>query len=244
MEAAITLQNILDAIQAIATRLDSLNQDKPLIYCSELTNEIAAALAKAHTEMAIAGLNSDNPFFKSKYADLAEIVRVSRPVLSKNGITIPQVLIDCDDGSWLISRMMHTSGQWMESKVRIKPPKNDIQSYASIVSYQKRYAYAALAGVVSGDEDDDAETVVASTREAFAKGTALNKNLNNKKNDYETITREQYEELELELTDHDDVAEKILDNMQIRNLMDLPKDKFRYTIDRVRSIKNTRKGNK
>lgn len=238
-----TLQTLLDAIQAISTRLELLKHDKQAVYCSVETHELAAALAKSHTEMAIAGLNSDNPFFKSKYADLSEIVRASRPVLSKNGISVPQILIDSEDGSWLVSRMMHTSGQWIESKVRIKPPKGDIHSYASMVTYLKRYSYGALTGVVSSDEDDDAETVVADGRDVFAKGTALNKNYK-AKNASESITREQYDELELELLDHDDIAEKILDNLQIRNLMDLPKDKFRYTIDRVRSIKNTRKGNK
>lgn len=237
-----TLQTILDALQAISTRLELLKQEKQLIYCSGETHELAAALAKAHTEMAMAGLKADNSFFKSKYADFAEVVRASRPVLSKNGISVPQVLIDCDDGSWLISRMMHVSGQWIESKVRIKPPKGDIQSYASMVTYLKRYSYGALTGVVSSDEDDDAETVVAETREVFAKGAALNKNYKPSKNDPTTISRDQFDELELELEGNDDIAEKILDHMQIRNLMDLPKDKFRTTIDRVRSIKNTRSG--
>lgn len=239
-----TLQTLLDAIQAIATRMDVLRQDKGVIYCSEFTHELAAALAKAHMEMAVAGEKSDNPFFKSKYADLAEVVRVSRPVLSKNGITIPQVLVDSDDGSWLISRMIHTSGQWIESRVRVKPPKGDIQSYASMVTYLRRYSYSALTGVVCSEEDDDAETVVADTREVFAKGAAINKGYDSKKNDPTTITREQWDELELELNGHDDITEKILDNLQIRNLMDLPKDKFRYTIDRVRSIKLTRQGGK
>jgi hypothetical protein len=238
-----TLQTLLDAIQAISTRLELLKHDKYPVYCSEETHELATSLAKAHMEMALAEKTSENSFFHSKYADFSEVVRASRPTLSKNGISVPQVLLDYNDASWLISRMTHTSGQWIESRIRIKPPKGDIQDYGKMVTYLKRYSYGALTGVVSGDEDDDGESAVAETREVFAKGTALNKE-HKPKDSLISITREQYEELELELQGYDDIALQILDNVNIRNLMDLPKDKFRYTIDRVRKIKNTRKGNK
>jgi hypothetical protein len=238
-----TLQIILDAIQAISTRLELLKHDKYPVYCSEETHELATSLAKAHMEMALAEKTSENSFFHSKYADFSEVVRASRPTLSKNGISVPQVLLDYNDASWLISRMTHTSGQWIESRIRIKPPKGDIQEYGKMVTYLKRYSYGALTGVVSGDEDDDGESAVAETREVFAKGTALNKDYK-PKNAAISISRDQYDELELELRDHDDIAEKILDHLQLRNLMDLPKEKFRYTIDRVRSIKHTRSGKK
>jgi hypothetical protein len=241
----ITLKALMNAVNALSEKLDAYKRPLPLPYSSEQIDALTAALSKAHTEMPIAGLNSDNPFFKSKYADLAEIVRVSRPSLSKNGLVVTQIPLDFDDGSWLISRLQHVSGQWIESRVRIKPPKGDIQSYASILSYLKRYAYSALTGVVSGDEDDDAEMAVAPAREVFAKGTALNTKYNPKENNSEVITREQLDELEYELGsegDYDDVVDKILETFKIRNLADMPKSKYRASIDKLRQIKAARAG--
>lgn len=58
---------------------------------SENINELATALAKAQGEMKNAGKTSDNPFFKSKYADLAEILNAVREPLSKYGLSISQL---------------------------------------------------------------------------------------------------------------------------------------------------------
>ena len=57
---------------------------------SESIAALAAALAKAQGEMENAGKNSVNPHFKSKYADLAEILNTVRPVLSKHGLAVTQ----------------------------------------------------------------------------------------------------------------------------------------------------------
>lgn len=212
---------------------------------SEDIKDLAISLAKAQSEMEIAGLNKVNPFFKSNYADFASIVSSSRPCLTKNGLSVVQQIIHHDDGqSVLYTTLLHLSGQWISSKVRIVPAKNDVQSVASTVTYLKRMCYAALIGVVTGDEDDDGEVAVATSRETFAKGVALNTKYNPKENVAEVITKEQREELEYELTDYPDICEMVLDGLKIQSLADMPKSKFMASAIRIREIKNLRNGNK
>jgi hypothetical protein len=129
-------------------------------HSSAERNELFAALAKAQGEMHTAGLTNSNPFFKSKYADLAGIVGASRPALTKNGLAIIQLIQLREDGkSSLISILGHSSGQYISSEMVLAPIKNDPQGMGSAITYARRYAYAALVGVVVSDEDDD-ETIM------------------------------------------------------------------------------------
>jgi len=129
-------------------------------------NELATALAKAQSEMPTANKKSENPYFKSSYADLAEIVSVSRPALTKHGLSIVQQLITNGGGATILHTiMLHSSGEWIESTMLVVPPKNDIHSISSYITYLKRIHYAALVGVVTADEDDDGNKAVAPVRE-------------------------------------------------------------------------------
>ncbi len=210
---------------------------------SDEIKELATALAKAQGEFAIAGKNRTNPFFKSEYADLMAVVMAARPSLAKNGLSVVQDIITYTTGeSVLHTILFHSSGQWIESRMRIVPPKNDIQSIASYVTYLKRMTYASLVGVVVGDEDDDGEVAMATSRETLAKGTALNTKYNPKENSASVISKEQREELEYELQEYPDICEQVLDGLKIQSLADMPSDKYRRAIERVREIKNARNG--
>src|SRR5579862_3025998 len=91
-------------------RLAARDHEKPR-HSSHDLNELFAALAKAQGDMGSAGLNSENPYFKSSYADLAEIVRVSRPSLSKNGLCVTQRILTDDSGATTLHTVMaHSSG--------------------------------------------------------------------------------------------------------------------------------------
>lgn len=207
--------------------------------------ELFAALAKAQGEMLVAGLNQQNPYFKSKYADLADIVRASRPALTKNGLCVTQQLVPNDDGQFILHTILgHTSGQWIESRVRIIPAKNDIQSLASYITYMKRYSYASLVGVVASGEDDDAEVAMVSAREIVAKGPSLQPKYDPREQSPDVITKEQLEEILYELQEYPDLAEEVMDKMRIQSLADIPKSKFMISLTRIREIKGLRNGNK
>lgn len=125
-------------------------------FMSEQIDQLATALAKAQAEFSIAELNQKNPFFKSTYADFESIVAASRPALTKYGLSVVQDVYCMDDGNhYLITLLLHASGQWIKSKARHNPAKADVQSLSSYNTYLKRMCYTSLVGVVTGDNDDD-----------------------------------------------------------------------------------------
>lgn len=122
---------------------------------SEKINELIAALAKAQGKMDNAKQDKINPFFKSKYADLASIMEACRKVLSEHELAVVQTSCPVDGVNMLITTLAHSSGQWMRALLPINPVKNDPQAMGSAMTYMKRYALAAIVGIAT--EDDDGE---------------------------------------------------------------------------------------
>lgn len=202
--------------------------------CRETTEsaelgELFGALAKAQATMEAAAKDSANPFFKSTYADLASVVKASRKALAANGLCVIQTLGRQEGYQVLRTRLGHSSGQWMESVMQINPPKNDVQTLGSYITYLRRYAYGAICGVVAASEDDDAETVMVHTRGSQAA-----------KEGGKTIERAQLEILSRELEGHPDLVEEVLSKMKLSKLADLPANQFTKVLERIREIKETK----
>lgn len=196
---------------------------------SSALNELFTALAKAQAEIGVAGLTNNNPFFKSRYADLAEYVRVSRHALTKYGLSVVQLIDTAADGRLVLKTILgHSSGQHIHSSVLISPAKNDIQSIGSYITYLKRYCYASIVGVVSGNEDDDGEYAMQSSRNSY--------NYSSSKT-IDTISKDQLEQLEYELESHVDIAERVLSGLNIERLADMPKAKFLPSLQRIQELK-------
>ncbi len=122
---------------------------------SESIKELASALCKAQSEMKGAQKDSVNPFFKSKYADLSSVWDAARPVLAANGLSVSQLVDRADGGNiGLTTLLLHSSGEWLESKATIPMKDGTAQAAGSAITYLRRYALAAILGVVA-DEDDD-----------------------------------------------------------------------------------------
>jgi hypothetical protein len=121
---------------------------------SEQVNEIAAALAVAQGKIKSALKGNVNPHFKSKYADLAAVKEACGDALSANGIAVVQAHGFEGERFILTTRLIHKSGQWLESQYLIKPVKDDPQGYASATTYARRISLSSMVGVVA-DEDDD-----------------------------------------------------------------------------------------
>jgi len=206
-------------------------------YDSGVINEIAAALAKSQGEFPRIGHNRDNSFFKSSYADLDAIIQTIKPTLSKHGLSITQFTRIGTTGEIVLhTRLIHASGQWMETRSRIIPEKGDVQSYGRAVSYHKRYALMGLLGVTaSGDtNDDDAEGLMEKHRQLSPSPAH---HYNPQKQQPTTITTDQLEELEMELDGYPDLALALKNAMKIEQLCDMPKSMFLDTIKRVRERK-------
>lgn len=120
---------------------------------SESIKEIASALSKAQGEMNGAAKGASNPFFKSKYSDLSMVMEAINEPFTNNGLSFVQAA-EFDGGMVAVTtRIMHLSGEWVESLTCLPPVKNDAQGFGSAISYAKRYGLQALAGVPSVDDD-------------------------------------------------------------------------------------------
>lgn len=131
-----------------------------MIEQSPSITNLAKALVEAQKKMPIAKKESDNPHFKSKYADLANVVEASREVLTANGLSILQLPISTEDGRVGVTTMlMHTSGEWIKGTVAIpQATASNPQHTGSIIQYFRRYARMGAIGMAASEEDDDGET--------------------------------------------------------------------------------------
>jgi hypothetical protein len=120
---------------------------------SEQIDALAGALSKAQAKITGALKDSANPFFKSKYADLASVWDACREQLSANGLAVIQTTDIDPDGVTVITTLAHSSGQWIRGRLRMIPVKHDPQGIGSCLTYARRYALAAIVGVAQVDDD-------------------------------------------------------------------------------------------
>ncbi len=125
---------------------------------SESIKEIATALNKAQAEMSGAQKKSANPFFKSKYANLEEIINCVKTPFADNGLSYMQWPIAKDGYAGVETIIMHISGEWISSELMLKCSKNDPQGMGSAITYARRYSLQAAAGVPSEDDDGNKAT--------------------------------------------------------------------------------------
>lgn len=112
-----------------------------------------AALAFAQSEVENATKASTNPHFKSKYADLAEVLNTVRPVYSKHGIAIVQST-GFDGGMVSVTTaLVHKEGGYITSVASCTPAKTDGQGVGAATTYLRRYSLAAACGVAQEDDD-------------------------------------------------------------------------------------------
>ena len=118
-------------------------------------NELAAALVAAQSEFSAVPKGSVNPFFKSRYAALPEVVATAGPVLAKHGLAISQhITYDEAGNDCLMTYLLHKSGQYLAYSMKLHIVKGDPQSQLSAVTYARRGSYMACLGLVA-DVDDD-----------------------------------------------------------------------------------------
>ena len=120
---------------------------------SEQINELAASLAKAQGQIDGAKKDSANPFFKSKYADLASVWEACRVQLSSNGLSVTQCPEESENGIAIETMLLHSSGQWIKSRYTMPVSKLDAQAVGSAITYARRYALSAIIGIAPEDED-------------------------------------------------------------------------------------------
>lgn len=125
---------------------------------SDSIGALAAALSKAQGAMEGASKANENPFFKSKYADLASVWDACRVPLSTNALAVVQTVDDAEANGRVIVEtvLMHASGEWISGRIAMKPTKDDPQGIGSAITYARRYGLQAIVGIAPEDDDGNA----------------------------------------------------------------------------------------
>ena len=122
---------------------------------SETIGKLAGALAKAQGDMTMVEAKSNNPFFNSKYASLSAVLEVALPKLNANGIALVQGnrWDAVDNGFYITSMLMHSSGEWIKSEIRMPISKKDAHGIGAATTYGRRYLLSSMVGVAQADDD-------------------------------------------------------------------------------------------
>ena len=118
---------------------------------------IATALAKAQGNMGKALKQANNPHFRSKYADLGNVMDACLPALNEAGIALIQPPGEDEYGRYVETILIHgESGEQLSCRVPLIVSKNDMQGYGSAVTYARRYGLMTMAGIAPEDDDGNA----------------------------------------------------------------------------------------
>ena len=124
---------------------------------SESIAKLATALSIVQGKLSHAKKDSANPFFKSKYADLESVWDACRSLLAENGLAVMQFPGEFVDGTMSLNTVLtHSSGEYMSYLMSVPVTKPDAQGAGSALTYMRRYALAAVVGVVQADDDGNA----------------------------------------------------------------------------------------
>lgn len=120
---------------------------------SDSIKSLAIALCKAQGEMSGASKGANNPFFKSKYADLSAVVQAVKEPFANNGLSYVQFPIEQGGRIGVETILMHDSGEYLSNEFTVQLSKQDAQGAGSAITYCRRYALQSIAGIPSEDDD-------------------------------------------------------------------------------------------
>lgn len=128
-------------------------------------SELVKALAEAQAEFGPVVKKSENPHFKSKYADLAAGMEVVRPIIAKHGIAYTQTF-EVVDGTLLLRTALRKGAEEISSVLPLTQPPQP-QAFVSLTTYYKRVALFSILGITPvGDDDDGNEANETTTTQA------------------------------------------------------------------------------
>ena len=133
--------------------------------------KLAGALAKAQLSFQPVRKNTENLFYKSKYADLSAVIEATQKALAENGLVIiqsPKVDFEGKKAG-VVSTLAHESGEWWENELLLpakEGEKFDAQKVGSAVTYARRYSYQSIIGVAAELDDDANSASGLGTKEA------------------------------------------------------------------------------
>lgn len=130
-----------------------------MIKTSENVNELFKALAEFQSVVQQPKKDAANPFFKSKYVPLENVVDVIHEAGAPLGLHEATYPVQEDGMVGVGVIVTHASGQFIQyPPVLLRPAKNDPQGVGAALTYARRYALSAAFGIAS-ETDDDANSI-------------------------------------------------------------------------------------
>jgi hypothetical protein len=153
---------------------------------SEQVGELVAALAKAQAEFTPALKDSKNPYYDSKYADLAAVIGAVRPALNKHGVILTQdISADLERQVAIVRTSLYHGEQFFEIEIEapakgqskkdensgVPGTKFDVQTIGTGTLYLRRYSVAAICGLAAEDDEEDDGNSLDGNNKPIAKKT-------------------------------------------------------------------------
>jgi hypothetical protein len=120
---------------------------------SESIMNLSAALLAAASKIRPLVKDSNNPFFNSKYADVNQTIEALKSVLLNNDVWFMQFPHSTENSVGVVTRVIHSSGEFMEHEYVLPLAKRDPQAAGSAITYARRYALVSIFGLQAVDDD-------------------------------------------------------------------------------------------
>lgn len=136
-----------------ATELERITSGEGYQDCRK-DLKVAAALMRAQAKFPPILKDTNNTFYKSKYATLDQVMEATQPALREEGLIIIQENIQEGDRHGIYTRLLHVeSGEELTSCLLARPKEDTIQQIAGVLTYCRRYEYHTITGTASEDDD-------------------------------------------------------------------------------------------
>ena len=249
MDESVVLR-ILDRLDKLEIKLNSIqNSLKPQAsdaYQTDSIVKISTALANAQGDYAplVATALMKGKLRDYKYDELGELMRVVTPTLKENGLAIHVIRKNVDGAVVAHITLRHSSGEWIESRMRIPSNNETIHEYQSLVNFHVRSIIKDILGCYPLGEDDDGQEAMKRVWANADKGTSLKMQSEGELKGpvYEPITKKELDELHEELKTFEDIIPEILKTFQIRTLSDMDTKDWSGACKRIRYLKALRTG--
>lgn len=137
------------------TERENITSSSPISFTGDVA-PFAKAFVAAQKATEAVKKAATNSHFKSRYADLAEVVEAVVPALNENGIGVMQSPSFDGDLVGITTVLIHESGAMAQATLHLKPNKSDPQQVGSAITYARRYALLAMTGAAPEDDDGNA----------------------------------------------------------------------------------------
>jgi hypothetical protein len=104
---------------------------------------------------------ASGPGYSYRYADLADVLDMVRPILAKHGLALVQRMYYSPGGKCVLrTELLHKSGESVNSDVVIDQPPSSPQQFGGALTYLRRYALVSLLGIQADDDRDGQDAAV------------------------------------------------------------------------------------